>query len=624
MVALLIWDAAGAPPSNDKCSTILWQGFVSEKSSGTTSILDLIEKNADVLRSRYLAWIYDFGEKRIAGRRLIEHLEFAPGFSYWWMTLLNEKCNFAKSPQIDDAIKLLAFIDWAFGKKIESITLVSKNKKLAECLRGWCEQSTLSFQWKRLPRPNKKLSLLRRIYAVLPNAVRAWAWLIKYLITWWPLRGIGIEEWGKSNGSVTFVSYLFNLSLETKNGGAYKSDYWGHLPAKLQHVGCKTNWLHLYVKADCFSEAKNTAQIIKTLNKAGDGQQVHLTLEAFLSLKVVLRAIKAWLQLAFKGVCLSGPISISICEPVNFWPLFKEDWKSSIFGQTAMFSLLQYYLFDSAMTLIPKQRAGVYLQENQGWEFGLINAWKTAGHGKLVGFPHSTVRFWDLRFFFDSRIYCQSSHNKMPLPDHVAVSGMLAANAYLAGGYRPGDLVEVEALRYLYLENFFSKSQVIDRVVKKGSRLLVLGDYLARNTKYQMRLLSEAKPLLPDGLTILVKPHPACPINPGDYPDLSIKITTESVSKILSKCDFVFTSAATSAAVDAYCSGLPVVSTLDQNSLNQSPLRGCLDVHFATSPKNLARIITVLTSKRKKIGKGRMFFNTNNNLGLWSNLLLNG
>ena len=51
MVALLIWDEAGAPPSNDTCSTILWQGFVAGKSSSNISILDLVEKNADALKS---------------------------------------------------------------------------------------------------------------------------------------------------------------------------------------------------------------------------------------------------------------------------------------------------------------------------------------------------------------------------------------------------------------------------------------------------------------------------------------------------------------------------------------------------------------------------------------------
>ena len=137
---LLIWDAEGSPPV-DCWTNVLWRGFVTDVSSNSVSIPHLIEENADALRSRYLAWVYELGELRIKGSRLIDHLQLRPGFSYWWMTLLVEKCNFAKSPQIDDAIRLLAFTDWAAGKTIGSITLASVNQPLAECLRTWCEKS---------------------------------------------------------------------------------------------------------------------------------------------------------------------------------------------------------------------------------------------------------------------------------------------------------------------------------------------------------------------------------------------------------------------------------------------------------------------------------------------------
>jgi hypothetical protein len=36
----------------------------------------LVEDNADVLKARYLAWIYDLGEKRVDGKRLVDRLEF--------------------------------------------------------------------------------------------------------------------------------------------------------------------------------------------------------------------------------------------------------------------------------------------------------------------------------------------------------------------------------------------------------------------------------------------------------------------------------------------------------------------------------------------------------------------
>lgn len=620
--ALLIWDEEGAPPSGKYCKPLLWQGFAIGDLSECISILELIEENAGVLRSRYLAWVYDFGETKLRGLRLIKHLELVPGFSYWWMTLLNEKCNFAKSPKIDDAIKLLAFIDWVSEQEIESLTLVSDNDSLAECLSGWCKKSKIKFHWKQLPKSKNSLSWIRDFYAMLPNVVKAWIWLFKYLVDRWPIRHIGVERWCKSSGSITFVSPLFNVSPEDENDGLFNSDYWAHLPAELQKSDCKTNWLHLHVKAGSLSDVKSATRAIERFNKTGLGKQVHITLDVFLSLEVVFKVIKTWLQLVWKGVWLSRAMPTSNQEPINLWPLFKEDWKASIFGRTAMFNLLQYYLFKSALNLLPKQRVGVYLLENQGWEFGLVNTWKSAGHGKLVGFPHSTVRFWDLRYFFDPRTYRQGTGNRMPRPDHVAVSGQLVANACLAGGYCPEDLVEVEALRYLYLENLKLQPLAEHEVSKQAPRLIVFGDYLATNTDYQLRLLNEAQVLLPGGMEIIVKPHPACPINALDYPELRMTVVTEPIPNLLSDCDVAFVSAVTSAAVDAYCAGIPVVSALDKNTLNHSPLRGCSDVLYVSSHEGLAQAIILLASRNRRDAAKQLFFNVDSKLKLWRNLLM--
>ena len=49
------------------------------------------------------------GKIKLNGRTLINHLELQSGFNYWWMTLINEKCNWSKSLWINDAIRLLAF-----------------------------------------------------------------------------------------------------------------------------------------------------------------------------------------------------------------------------------------------------------------------------------------------------------------------------------------------------------------------------------------------------------------------------------------------------------------------------------------------------------------------------------
>ncbi len=128
--SLLIWDAEGTPP-NGEWTPVLWREFVFSEQPDAVSIPALIETNADLLRKRYLAWVYELGEKSIQGKRLVEHLQLRPGLSYWWMTLLAEKCNSKKSTQIDDAIRLMALDEWATNQSISRVVLSTANQSLA-------------------------------------------------------------------------------------------------------------------------------------------------------------------------------------------------------------------------------------------------------------------------------------------------------------------------------------------------------------------------------------------------------------------------------------------------------------------------------------------------------------
>ena len=103
---VLIWDLEGAPPDDDFLK-VLWSGHVSREASSCVSILDLIEENDVLYRSRYLAFIYQLGAANLDGHRLTEYLKIRPRLSYWWMTRFVEKCNFFKSPLVNDSLKLL-------------------------------------------------------------------------------------------------------------------------------------------------------------------------------------------------------------------------------------------------------------------------------------------------------------------------------------------------------------------------------------------------------------------------------------------------------------------------------------------------------------------------------------
>jgi surface carbohydrate biosynthesis protein (TIGR04326 family) len=621
-MSLLIWDTEGEPPLGEWVS-VFWREFISTSQPDAVSIPELIESNADSLRRRYLAWIYDLGETAIQGKRLVEFFELRPGFSYWWMTLFVEKCNYSKSMQINDAIRLMAFDTWAKNRSINSVVLATANKPLAECMRLWCASLGVTFKWQRIVKPAAPRSWVKRICQATPHVLQALAWLPRHLINRWPLRGIGLKEWQQTDGRVTFFSYLSNLVPDAMTESRYESRFWGHLPETLLGEACKTNWLHLYVKDALLPTVKQAAVTLCAFNKTGQGVQYHVTLDTFLNLRVVIRTLRDWTFLVWVGVRLSKEVAHAQASTLNLWPLFEEDWQASMFGAVAMSNLLNLNLFESALECLPQQQCGVYLQENQGWEFGLIQAWQAVGHGRLIGAPHSTVRYWDLRYFFDSRSYSRTGCYDLPMPNQVAFNGPTARDAYENGGYPVDDMVEVEALRYLYLGDSNDEAVLAQTPKEDAIQLLVLGDYLPGNTEWQMNLLLLARPMLPAKTVITVKPHPNCPVQPADYPGLSMTITMEPIAKLLAECDVAYSNNATSAAVDAYCAGVPIVSVLDPSTMNLSPLRGCAGVLFASTPEELAAKLLSAASAPRLPSSQQEFFTIDPQLPRWRKLLLN-
>lgn len=616
---LFIWDVEGSPPVGD-WKVVLWRNFAEYSTPEIISIPRLVEMHADELRARYLALIYELGELRTNDQRLIDKLEMRPGFSAWWMSLMVEM-SYGKSPVIYESIRMMAFEIWAKSNFHSRVVLASPSVCLAECMRSWCNGLGIAFEWQRMQDETEKLSLAKRFYRLLPHPLRALIWLIRHLLQCWPLRGKGLMQWRETEGQVTFVSYLFNLVPDAAKKGRFESRYWAHLPDELQREGCKTNWIHLYVKDALLPNARMAADAIHQFNETGRGGQIHVTLDTFLGFRVVIRTLLDWWRLMWVGRRLQQSLSSHKESALDLWPLFQEDWNRSMSGQVAMSNVLFLNLFETALESLPKQHIGIYLQENQGWEFAFIRTWKAVGHGRLIGAPHSTVRFWDLRYFFDPRSYRRTGDNDLPLPDQVAVNGTAMKDVYQKGGYLVEEIVEVEALRYLYLcENKADPGFVLP-VSYGHTRLLVLGDYLLSNTQQQLRLLEKALQHLSTEITITVKPHPNCPVQPGDYPGIRMTVTIEPVSKLLTACDVAYTSCVTSAAVDAYCAGVPVISLLDPDILNLSPLRGNRGVTFASTPEQLANALIRAASSQRFTAEQKNFFTLDSQLPRWRELL---
>ena len=571
---------------NNQYDVIFWNSYINSEANGTFSLPKLVEEDAESLKAEYLKLIYELGEAKNNGKSIIDYLEIRKGFSYWWMTLLTEKCNFAKSPQIDNIIKLMALEQWLQENKYHKLKIVTSNKALAGAAALLTKKISIDFEWEKSVDSKNSSNLIKRIYHSLPNIIHSTIWLLRYTLLNWPLKGVGVNEWRETTATTTFISYLFNLVPESAKNGRYESLYWTKLTDVLGDNKHPTNWLHIYVKDELLPSVKKARTLIQKFNNGGNCKQTHVTLASFLSLSLTLQALKDWYKVL--------KLEKTVCKQVELksdylWPLFEKDCQDSMSGVAAISNLLYFNLFERAMSELPVQNKGCYLQENQGWEFGFISSWREAGHSKnLIGFPHSTVRYWDLRYFFDPRSYVSTGDNNLPLPDYVGVSGSIMRNGYIDGGYPQEGLIEVEALRYLHLHNS-PVSQIKNNKNSPQERtLLVAGEYLKENTNKQLALLMTAFEDINQSVRYIIKPHPACPINMHDLPGLNCEISMQPIDDLLLISDLVYSSLVTSVAVDAYCAGKPVITILDGESLNLSPLRGSSGVQFVSTAKELA------------------------------------
>lgn len=613
---IIIWDSQEpCPKSTD--TIILWSQYNLKNSIDQISIPELIEKNDNLLKTRYLEWIYNLGLAKTGNSTVIKKLKIRKNLSYWWMTPLVEKFNYSKSPQITDAIRVLAFDNWSQSVEVESILLVSKNNLLVDCLELYCKKANFKFKWQPSPDKASKISKAKLITRMLPNQIKILIWLTLYVIKKLRFDSSSVRSWYNSEAEITFISYFTNFTQKAHLEGKFESNYWANLPETLAVEKKKTNWLHISVEDLRSFNGLATNKLIAQFNLNSNGSQNHILLESFLTIKVLIKSLIQWSNLQSKLSKTEKALSRVLSGQVILWPLFEEEYKKKTKGISLLENILQLNLFESALSHLPKQNCGVYVFEQQPWELALISAWKAHSHNDLIGMQHSSVLFWDLRYFQDPRTYRSMENLGFPMPDKIAVNGSAAKQTLVDAGYPISDLESSEALRYLYLEKQVKRH--ISFISKENLKILVLGDYEMKKTLFQIELLEKSLEILTFTPQIILKPHPACPLH--SYNTTILEITKKTLSELLFEVDLVLTSAATTSAIDAYCVGLPVISILDPLTLNLSPLRGVPGVQYVNTPQQLAAAINFLCENYQSPTDSVSYFTLGSDLSKWKTLL---
>ena len=182
MNSVTIWDTENSPSTNLEGSVVLWRLFSLPSHPEAISLPSYIEDHADVLRQKLVRLVFEIGASPVDEGCLIDSCHIRPRLSYWWMTLIHEKCNVSKSPYISDIIKAFAFESWLDENVPNAVTLVSANKSLAEVMTQTFQGTTTKFVWVKIADSRKRVGLRQAAINLAPKSLQALAWLATYII----------------------------------------------------------------------------------------------------------------------------------------------------------------------------------------------------------------------------------------------------------------------------------------------------------------------------------------------------------------------------------------------------------------------------------------------------------
>jgi surface carbohydrate biosynthesis protein (TIGR04326 family) len=595
MSTLTIW-ASDSPPPDDAGPLVLWQGFLpADAPSDWLSLPQEVDENRESLRSEYLAWLHGVGLSAEGGIPLVDRLVVRPSFSYWWMTIPATYSLEIDAPAYT-AVRMMALVRLLSVREFSGIRLVGRNKPLERMLQRLAEMTGATLTLVRVhpvradgtgAARGSRLSAFRTwLKNSLPPVSAMWV-LAKHV-------QLALRRGSRGNAltrqpGIAVIDYLAHFGPGVDTGGPFSSNYWGELVSLLDGADEPVWWLHISARDGSRKVFATDAALVAQFNDH-KGSAIHEMLQIHLTVPLMLRALRDYLRVAWLGMAArSRKAAFGLpASGLSLWPVFQSSFRDQLFGGDAMRNCLWLNLLETVLAKQPKQRLGLYLFENQPWEMAFVHAWRSAGHGELIGVSHSTMLFWDTRYFKDpSDLWALNAKNPMPWPDKVAVNGPFMKAACVSGGYPSARLVVVEALRYPQAGLANRKNRPSD-----AARILILDEYSAEISKRMIKRTVTALRHLPFDVSLSIRPHPAN-INASKGLDLGIAVDEHlHIGDAIDAADFVVCGAFSSAAIEAVVEGAVVVVVADGQAFSASPAEGLPGCSVAHRPEAIAEALS--------------------------------
>ena len=533
------------------------------------SVPDLIAVHGGAIHGEYLEWIYCASFFKTGLISNIDKLRVNGCHSLWWGSLIFEKCNFQKSPHIHTALKIIALSKWLNENPLTSLEIcaTSFGMPLRACLKDLCRHNRIDYvtslgSFFRLSCGLIVIKALTPVQKVC-NYIFGVLWLVRAYISAVLSRSIDRAKSGvkiKANNKITFVTYTAQAakSLILKQG-LCSSAYWGKLPGVLRQNDVGVNWIYIFSPDRELPSLKKAAKFFNKLDATSPESQAHLVLDSLFNFSLLRKCIHNLSVLALRTYSWVAFNSLPPFKGLDISLLYHHDYLSSSVGVAAARNLFYSALFEDLFSEINPQNKVVYLQENMDWEYSLIEVARKYHASKIIGFPHSSISFWDLRYSYPRVDPVAVVDMSMPIPDEIAISGNLAKESFLEKNpWLASKLVDVEALRFGNPRNLLC-SRTKKKHMPSEISILMLGVYSRRETESLMLLLGDALPRINSvyNTKVAIKFHPLC-----DMREVASRIFRSGVDLLCGEVhalqqqyDFVLCGAMSSACIDVAISG---------------------------------------------------------------------
>ena len=428
--------------------------------------------------------------------------------------------------------------------------------------------------------------------------------MIVYLFKRRSLFGLNFSNWKNSKNKIIIANYLFDIDYKLLNKKKFVSGYWGNLIDKLEKKKIGINWLNIFFEYEEIPNSTQAKKIINKLNKVSNND-LHVTLDTFLNLRLLFKSFKTWIKIFYKSLFIkTRQIVVEKNENIYF-PIIEKEFFNNLQNHHSLKNIIIYFLMNEALSKIPVQKNCIFPNENQPWEMALMNNYKFYSHKNIIGYQHSTTRFWDLRTFYFRKQYNNKSELSYPRPNTIAVHSKIFYNTLIKANYPKKNLKLVETLKYKkLLQKRSSTKKIIPNFNKKKNNItLVLGAF--RNfDEALVNCLKKNLSSFNNTYSFYLKEQ----LSSDEVLEVDetqrFKKVNGNLLDIFKESDLVIISNPSSAVIDAMYTNTPFLVYDGGNFVNFSPMYGVIDKRYFIREYNfVSEIKNTLQKKNKNLWK---------------------